>query len=73
MDPAQSLQVPVLIASIAYSVIGIAIMMIGYKVFDLINRLNFTEELGKNNIAVGTMIAGFFIGISIIVAAAIHG
>jgi uncharacterized membrane protein YjfL (UPF0719 family) len=49
------------------------LLMIAYKVFDIVNALEFTKELEKNNQALGTVIAGFFIAIGIIVAAAIHG
>lgn len=61
-----------LMSSVVYAGVGAILLLIAYKVFDLINALKFTEEIGKGNTALGVVIAGFFIGMAIIVAAAIH-
>ncbi len=63
----------VLLVSLVYAVLGMVFLMIAYKIFDLVNALEFTKELGKNNQALGTTIGGFFIAMAIIIAAAIHG
>lgn len=63
----------VLMVSLVYSILGMIFLMVAYKIFDLVNALEFTKELQKNNQALGTVVAGFFIAISIIIAAAIHG
>jgi len=63
----------VLLVSLIYSILGMIFLMVAYKVFDIVNALEFTKELEKNNQALGTVIAGFFIAIAIIIAAAIHG
>ena len=73
MEAIKSLSPGVLLVSMVYAVLGMVFLMIAYKVFDLVNALEFTKELEKNNQALGTVIAGFFIAISIIIAAAIHG
>lgn len=73
MEAINSLSPGILLVSLVYSVLGMIFLMIAYKVFDLVNALEFTKELEKNNQALGTVIAGFFIAIAIIVAAAIHG
>jgi uncharacterized membrane protein YjfL (UPF0719 family) len=73
MDALKLLSPGLLLATAVYSVLGMILLMIAYKVFDIVNALEFTKELEKNNQALGTVIAGFFIAIGIIVAAAIHG
>ena len=73
MEELRALTPGVILVSLIYSVLGMIFLMIAYKVFDLVNSLDFTRELEKNNQALGTVIAGFFIAIAIIIAAAIHG
>lgn len=63
----------ILLVSTVYALLGMIFLMIAYKVFDLVNALDFTKELSQNNQALGTVIGGFFIAIAIIIAAAIHG
>lgn len=70
---AHALHPDVLVSTIVYALIGMVMLMVSYKVFDLVNALEFTKELEKNNVALGTVVAGFFIAMSIILAAAIHG
>lgn len=67
------LQPGMILATLVYATIGMVFLLVAYKIFDLVNALEFTKELEKNNQALGTVIAGFFIAIAIIVAAAIHG
>jgi len=60
------------IASIFYALLGIFLFILAYKVYDLIIPFDLTKELEEDqNIAVGIVIAGMIIGISIIIAAAI--
>ncbi len=62
---------PLLIAStIIYGIIGIAMCIVGYFAFDLLIGLNIKRELMEDqNMAIGIMLAGAFIGIGIVVAA----
>lgn len=60
-----------LLSSVVYAVLGGLMLLLGYRVFDLINRVDFTAEIGKGNVAVGVLMAGFFIALSIVIAAAI--
>lgn len=73
MEALKALQPEVMLVSFIYAVLGMVFLMIAYKVFDIVNGLEFTKELEKNNQALGTVIGGFFIAIAIIIAAAIHG
>lgn len=52
-----------------YAVLGVVLMYVSYKVFDLLTpKLKFDDELKKGNIAVAIFIAALFISIAIIVA-----
>jgi putative membrane protein len=56
-----------------YAVLGVVLMFMAYKIFDLLTpQLNFPEELKKNNIAVAIFIAALFISIGIIVGGALN-
>ena len=54
-----------------YSVLGIALMLLGNLLIDLIVPCHFPTEIKKDNKAVGWLSAGSFIGISIILRSAI--
>ncbi|MEO0557346.1 MAG: DUF350 domain-containing protein [Bacteroidota bacterium] len=65
-----SLSVSVLVSTILYGAIGILITLAGYFVFDKVAGLNLKHELVEDqNTAMGIMLAGVFIGLSIVVAA----
>lgn len=73
MEALKILSPGMLLVTLIYAVLGMVFLMIAYKVFDLVNALEFTKELENNNQALGIVIAGFFIAVAIIVAAAIRG
>ena len=65
-----SLNLTVLASTILYGAIGILITLAGYFIFDKVAGLNLRHELVEDqNVAVGIMLAGVFIGCSIVVAA----
>jgi putative membrane protein len=61
-----------LLATAIFGIVGILLMVLGYKVFDWITpRIDVQKELAeRNNIAVGIVIAAVFIGVAIIISAA---
>ncbi len=62
-----------LVGSIIYSVIGIVIMFVSFIVIDKLTPYDLWKELCENrNQPVATLAAAIFIGVAIIVAAAIH-
>lgn len=66
--------VPVLLNTLLYAGIGIVTFVVGFVVLDLLTPGKLWEEINdKQNRAVATFAAGIAIGLSIIVAAAIHG
>ena len=64
------LSLSVLGATILYGVMGILLTLAGYFVFDKVVGLNLHHELVEaENVAIGIMLAGVFIGCPIVVAA----
>ncbi len=58
------------VSTILYGLVGILLAVLGYFVFDRILGLDLKRELVEDqNQALGIMLAGVFIGISIVVGA----
>lgn len=54
--------------SAAFGMMGIAMSVIGYKLFDWIEtKVDFAEEIRKGNTAAAIVIAGFLVGICFII------
>lgn len=61
------------ISTAMYAGLGIAAMIIGYFLVDLVNRkFNFGNELKEKNEAAGIMIFGIFMGVAFIVSGVIQ-
>ena len=62
------------LGSILFALIGVVIFWLSFVIIDKITPYNLWEELvEKQNMALGVVVASMSLGISIIVAAAIHG
>lgn len=61
-----------LLATAIFGLVGISLMLVGFKVFDWMTpRIDLEKELGENkNVAVAIVIASVMIGIAIVIAAA---
>jgi len=60
--------------SAIYSIIGIIILLIAYLIVEKLTPENSWKEIVENkNIALAIVFAGFIIGISMIISAALHG
>ncbi|HLC25750.1 MAG TPA: DUF350 domain-containing protein [bacterium] len=58
--------------SLFYSFLGIVILVISYKVLSMVVPFDIDKKLAEeNNTAVGIFVAGAFVAIGLIVAAAI--
>lgn len=69
-QPGADLSLALILSTLVYGVIGIAFTIAGYLIFDKIIGLDLKRELVEDqNVALGIMLAGVFIGISIVVAA----
>ena len=63
-----------IVGAIVYSILGMVILLIGWKVFDKTTPFDLNKEIAEdNNAAAGIVVAGIMIALGIIVAAAIHG
>lgn len=63
-----------LFSAIGFGAIGIIMAIIGFKLFDWITPGNLGEEItSKNNNAAAILAGAVVLGVSIIMAAAIHG
>ena len=59
--------------NILYAVIGVVLMFLSYKVFDLLSpKINFEDELKKGNLAVAIFIAAIFIAIAMIIGGSLN-
>ena len=57
-----------------YGLLGLAIFGVCYLIIDKLTPFSFGRELIENrNVAVAIVLAGVFLGIAVILAAAIHG
>jgi putative membrane protein len=62
-----------LVGTLVYSVIGVAIMFAAFTIIDKITPYDLWKEMCENrNQPIATFAAALFLGIAIIVAAAIH-
>jgi len=60
--------------SILYALIGVVVFWLSFVVIDKLTPYNLWEELvEKHNVALGIVVGAVALGISIIVAAAVHG
>lgn len=60
------------LSTIIYGLLGLILMILGYKFFDLVTPFKFSDEIKEKNPAVGAMIGGIFIAVAIIVVAVIR-
>jgi putative membrane protein len=62
------------IGSIVFALVGVAIFWLCFIIIDKLTPYKLWEEIvEKQNMALGVVVAAMCLGISIIVAAAIHG
>jgi uncharacterized membrane protein YjfL (UPF0719 family) len=62
------------IGSILFALIGVVVFWLSFIIIDKITPYNLWEEIvEKQNLALGVVVAAMSLGISLIVAAAIHG
>ena len=63
-----------ILASIIFSLIGIAILLITYFIIEKLTPENTWSQISKNNnVALAIVFGAFISGISMIISAAIHG
>ena len=65
------MQLTAMIVNLAYSIIGgvltLVFMYLGYRWFDRFTKFDTSNELAKDNKAVGLVVMGVFVGVGIAV------
>ncbi|MCG9126784.1 DUF350 domain-containing protein [Candidatus Poribacteria bacterium] len=60
-----------IILVVIFSIVGLVILMVGYKVFDMATPYDLNKQIAEeNNVAAGVVVAGVIISLGIIVMAA---
>jgi hypothetical protein len=60
-----------IILVVVFSIVGLIILMVGYKVFDMATPYDLNKQIAEeNNVAAGVAVAGVIISLGIIVMAA---
>ena len=63
------MQLIAMIVNLVYSIIGgfltLLFMYFGYKMFDKFTDFNTSDELAKDNKAVGLVVLGIFVGVGV--------
>jgi putative membrane protein len=68
------IKISAVVGSLLYSLIGVVILCLTFWIIDKITPYDLWKELIENrNQPLATAVAGMFVAIAIIVAAAIHG
>jgi uncharacterized membrane protein YjfL (UPF0719 family) len=63
-----------IVEGIVFSIVGLIILMVGYKVFDMATPYDLNRQIAEeNNAAAGIAVAGVLVSLGIIVAAAMGG
>jgi putative membrane protein len=75
MELVEMIQMKYVVASLVYSGIGIAILLVCYIILDLLTpKVHIWKELCESkNTALAIFLGAFVIGISVIISSAIHG
>ena len=64
----------VFLLTIVYAALGMLLLFIGYRVFDLVTPTNMQKDIFENrNTAVAILAGSFIIGLAIVIGLAIHG
>jgi len=62
------------ILSIVYAVLGMILLYVGYKVFDMVTPTDMQKKIfEENNVAVAVTVGAFILGLAIVIGAAITG
>ncbi len=63
------MQLTAMIVNLVYSIIGgfltLLFMYFGYKMFDRFTKFDTSDELAKDNKAVGLVVLGIFVGVGV--------
>lgn len=59
--------------SVIFGVIGIVMLLAGFKLFDwILPKIDFQDSMKENPVAAAIVVGSFFLGLSHIVASVVH-
>ena len=74
MNPPDFLRLDVVAGSLLYAVLGVAALWLTFLVIDRLTPYDLWKEIcEQRNMALAIVVAGMFVALGLIVAAAIHG
>lgn len=60
-----------LLAAAAFGLLGVALLVLGFKAFEWITpKLHVEEELAKGNVAVAVVVAAVILGVAVVIVRA---
>ncbi len=63
-----------LIISTIYAALGMVLLWIGYRIFDLVTPSDMQKKVfEEGNVAVAITVGAFILGLAVVIGAAIHG
>ncbi len=60
-------------SSIFWAVLGVLLLVGAFKLWDLIDPIDYRREIEKGNVAAGVVMFGVMVGMSIIIFGVIYG
>jgi uncharacterized membrane protein YjfL (UPF0719 family) len=60
------------LSSLVWAVIGVLLLILAFRIFDLSDPIRYHVEIEKGNVAAGVVMAGVMIGMALIIFAAIR-
>lgn len=67
------MQLDIIALNLLYAVAGVVLMFVSYRVIDrLTPEVDFSQELGRGNVAVAIFVASIFISIALIIGNALN-
>jgi putative membrane protein len=67
-----SREIQVLVLSMIYAVIGIVMLLVAYKLFDLVTPTKLNDAIFRDgNIAVAIAVGAYMVGVAVVIGAAL--
>ncbi len=60
------------LSSIFWGVIGVILLIVAFRIFDLSDPVRYHTEIEKGNVAAGIVMGGVMVGMAIIISTAIR-
>ncbi len=61
------------LATIVWVIVGTVLLYLSLRLFDRLDPVDFKGEVQRGNVAAGIVLAGYLVGLSMIIGVVIHG